>query len=178
MEFKVIKKQSNSNDCILCGLKNKLGFQASFFELENKVVACQVTAKNEHQSYPGRVHGGMISVILDETIGRTIMISEPNTWGVTGNLSVKFKKPVPIGEPLTCFGKITQNTQRGFLGEGFIEDQNGNVLATGSGTFVKCPIEKIAGHGNTEDALGWEVVLLGSDPKKINMLNYNFFSKC
>ena len=42
-----------------------------------------------HQSYPGILHGGIISAILDETIGLAIMITEENVLGVTVELKLK-----------------------------------------------------------------------------------------
>lgn len=54
-----------------------------------------VTGKQ--QSYPGRLHGGITTALLDETIGRAIMIRyEEMLWGVTVEFTTKFKKPIPI----------------------------------------------------------------------------------
>ena len=54
------------------------------------------TARDEHQSYPGRLHGGISATVLDETIGRAILIrSQGEVWGVTVEFTMRFKKPVP-----------------------------------------------------------------------------------
>ena len=47
--------------------------------------------REEHQSYPGRLHGGISSTILDETIGRAILLLQPDVWGVT----VEIKRALP-----------------------------------------------------------------------------------
>ena len=36
--MKVLKKQTNSKMCIICGIENKLGLQAAFYEMEDKSV--------------------------------------------------------------------------------------------------------------------------------------------
>ena len=38
-KMKVVKKQSNSKSCIICGMENNLGLKAQFYELEDKSVA-------------------------------------------------------------------------------------------------------------------------------------------
>ena len=62
------------------------------------------TPEDIHQSYPGRLHGGIASTILDEAIGRAILMKDDNIWGVTLELNVKFKKPVPYDE--NCKGSL------------------------------------------------------------------------
>ncbi len=148
--MKVIKKQTNSKMCIICGIETEAGVKASFYEMEDNSVVALFSFKEIHQSYPMRTHGGMISAMLDETIGRAIWITEPNTWGVTANLQVKFRKPVPYDVPLKAIGMITENKSRLFRGSGKIIDEFGNVLAEAEAVYVKLPLEKIA-ESNHED---------------------------
>ena len=46
---------------------------------------------------------------LDELIGRAVCIQEPLSWGVTVDLSIKYKKPVPLEQQLIAVGRITRN---------------------------------------------------------------------
>ena len=61
--MKVISKQTNSKMCLICGLDNKLGLKANFYNMEDDSVGAIFTFKPEHQSYPERVHGGMLSAL-------------------------------------------------------------------------------------------------------------------
>ena len=148
--MKVTNKQTNSKMCILCGIENPGGVKASFYEMEDNTVIALFSFKEIHQSYPERTHGGMISAMLDETIGRAIWVIEPNTWGVTANLQVKFRKPVPYEIHLKAVGSITENKSRLFKGVGRIETMEGEVLAEAEATYVKLPLSKIS-TSNHED---------------------------
>ena len=162
----VTAKQPNSRMCLVCGLKNPFGLHTSFFELENSELLAIFKPREEHQSYPGRLHGGIISTILDEAIGRAIMIqSESDIWGVTVDLKIRFKKPVPLHEELRVLGRITKNSSRFFEGTGELLLQDGTVAAEGHGKYLKIPLEKIADFD--VDHQEWRVVTSPEDPEEV-----------
>ncbi len=164
----VTAKQPNSKMCLVCGLKNPFGLHTSFFELDNNELLAIFKPRGEHQSYPGRLHGGIISTILDETIGRAIMIqSEGDIWGVTVDLQIRFKKPVPLDEELRVIGRITKDSSRFFEGTGELLLQDGTVAATGHGKYLKVPLEKIADFD--VDHQEWQVVQSNDDPKSFQL---------
>ena len=164
----VTAKQPNSKMCLVCGLKNPFGLHTSFFELDNNELLAVFKPRREHQSYPGRLHGGIISTILDETIGRAIMIqSEGDIWGVTVDLQIRFKKPVPLDEELRVIGRITKDSSRFFEGTGELLLQDGTVAATGHGKYLKVPLEKIADFD--VDHQEWQVVQSNDDPKSFQL---------
>ena len=107
MRHRVLGKQPNSRMCLVCGLKNPLGLKASFFELDNGELMALFRPLKEHQSYPGRLHGGIAAAILDETIGRAIMIPhDDEIWGVTVEFTTRYRKPVPLEEEIRVIGRI------------------------------------------------------------------------
>ena len=144
MKLHVNKKHNAAKGCFVCGVENPMGLQAEFYELEDGTMAAKVQAKSVHQSYPGRVHGGVSTAILDETIGRAINVTEPDTWAVTVELTTKYKRPVPYDVPLTVTGKITKNTRRLFEGEGSILLPDGTVAVTAIGKYMKMKLTDIA----------------------------------
>ena len=167
MKYKIVRKQENSKKCIVCGLKNELGLRASFYELENGELVSIFTPIDEHQSYPERLHGGVAGAILDETIGRAIMIKHRNIWGVTVELNLKYRKPVPLNEELRVVGRITRDTSRVFEGTGEILLKNGDVAVSAAGKYIKMPIEKIADFNNEHQE--WKVVLQEKEPEEIEI---------
>ena len=70
--MKVLRKQANSKSCIICGMDNPLGVKAPFYEMEDNSVVTLFSYRSEHQSYPGRAHGGMITCMLDELIDKSM----------------------------------------------------------------------------------------------------------
>ena len=150
--MKVLKKQNNSDYCLICGVNNPAGLNAPFYEVEDNTVITKFKFKNEHQSYPGRAHGGMISALLDELVGRAMWIYDPNIWGVTMTLNVKFRKPVPLETELKAVGRIDNQTTRTFTGSGEILDLNGKILAEATATYMKLPLNKIADTSENSSA--------------------------
>jgi hypothetical protein len=80
----IMEKQPNSRMCIVCGIENPIGLKLKFYtDDEGRCIArfpvpvrhtcaCGPSAgrtgrpKPEHQGYPGQLHGGVISSLLDE----------------------------------------------------------------------------------------------------------------
>lgn len=163
---KVTGKQENSKMCFVCGLKNRYGLKAQFYETENDEIVAIFKGEEEHQGYPGRLHGGVAAAILDETIGRAINIkSENELWGVTLELKVKYKKPIPLGEELKVFGRLNHVDKRLFKGTGEIINPDGVIAATAEGLYMKFPIDKIADFDKEEN--DWKVIKSESDPVEV-----------
>ncbi|GFO67261.1 thioesterase [Geomonas limicola] len=168
MQHKIVKKQYNSKLCFICGLKNGSGLKASFYETESGELIATFTPSEEHQSYPGRMHGGIASAILDETIGRAILVGrEEEIWGITIDLSLSYKKPIPLGVELKVVGRITEENSRFFHGTGEIVLPGGEVAVTGKGKYLKAPLDKIADFDR--DAQEWAVVASDRDPEVIEI---------
>lgn len=167
MQYHVKAKQENSKMCLVCGLKNPFGLHASFYELENEELLALFTPTDEYQSYPGRLHGGMATTILDETIGRAIMIYYKDLWGVTIEFNVRFRKPIPLNEELRVVGRITKDTRRIFEGTGEILLSDGSVAVEGEGKYIKLPLAKIADFDAGEQE--WRVVPAADDPKIVEL---------
>ncbi len=131
--------------CFVCGESNPAGVHVRFYEQEDGSVLSRFTGLEHHQGYPGRMHGGVITAILDETIGRAIMIRYGEAiWGVTAELNLRFRKPVPLGVELTAVGQIVSENSRLFEGRGELLLPDGSVAVEAAGKFVKLDIGKIA----------------------------------
>lgn len=141
--MRVIKKQNNSKMCIICGLDNTASAKASFYEMEDQTLCSLFQFQDLHQSYPGRVHGGMISAMLDELACRAYWIYDPNQLAVTMTLDTKFRKPVPYQTPLIGTAKITKRTNRYFEAYCEILNEAKEVLAEGNIRYLLMPNEKI-----------------------------------
>lgn len=138
-------KQPTSRMCFVCGERNPAGLHVHFYEQADGSLLAKFTGADHHQSYPGRMHGGAITAILDETIGRAIMMRYGDAiWGVTVELNMRFLKPVPLDTPLTAIGRITADKSRVFEGTGELYLPDGTVAASCEGKYIKMDIAKIA----------------------------------
>ena len=153
--------------CFVCGLKNPAGLNASFYEVENNQLVALFTSAEEHQGYPGRLHGGLAATILDETIGRAMNIQNDEVWGVTVEFNARYKKPVPLDTELRVVGRITNENRRLFEGTGEILLPDGTVAVEGRGKYIKLPLDEIADFDYEEQE--WKAVLDEGDPEEIEL---------
>ncbi len=168
MIYNVIRKQPNSKKCFACGIENAFGLNAFFYELENNELVAIFKTMEEHQSYPGIVHGGIAATMLDETIGRTCLAAfNGEIWGVTMEMTVKYLKPIPLMDEIRVVARMTKEEKRIFEGTGEILLKNGDVAATGFGRYMKLPLAKITDIGS--DAIGWKVTNSENDPVQIEV---------
>ena len=153
--------------CLVCGLKNPFGLKAWFYELENKELLAIFKPSEFFQSYPGRLHGGIATAILDETIGRAILMHKDNLWGVTVELHTRFLKPVPLNEKIRAIGRIDHIHERFFEGSGEILLKDGTVAVQANGKYVIFPLEKIADFD--PESQEWKVTPSTEDPDFIEL---------
>lgn len=141
---RVVAAQNISRMCMVCGTENASGLHARFYELEDGQLTGVFEPAEEHQGYPGRLHGGIASALLDEAIGRAINITDPEAWGVTVELNVRFRRPVPIDREVHAVARITRDTRKLFEGTGEIVLEDGTVAVEARGTYLRLPVDKIA----------------------------------
>jgi hypothetical protein len=78
-------KQTNSRMCFVCGIENPIGLHLAFYTDDEGRCIARFPApgrhrtgrpKPEHQGYPGHLHGGIISTLLD-VLTQISMHSDP-----------------------------------------------------------------------------------------------------
>ena len=134
-----IERQPDSSMCFVCGRDNPIGLHLTFL-VEGPQVIATFTPRPEHQGWPGVLHGGITSTILDETIGRTCFLVD--MWAVTGHFQVRYRRPIPIGQPLTAVAEIVRQRARVLEARGEIRLADGTVAADAEGTYVRISDQK------------------------------------
>ena len=158
-----MKRQQNSLHCFVCGVSNSGGVRAVFYDSvddgNGSEVLTYFTGRTEHQGYPDRMHGGIATAILDEAIGRALNSSrtddEGSLWGVAIDLSVRFRKPVPLGVELTARGRLTTQPRRLFEGSGELYLPDGQIAMSATGRYMRIPPDEISEID--PHTLGWRV---------------------
>lgn len=136
-----MEKQPNSRYCFLCGLENPIGLKLAFYDEEDGGVTARFTPREEHQGYPGVLHGGIICALLDETIGRTLV--RRDIWAMTVSLEVRFRQPVPLGQELTVRGEMVRLRSRTMEGRGEVRLADGTVAATAEARYIRLTDEQL-----------------------------------
>lgn len=142
--MKVIEKQRNSKMCFICGMDNPEGIKAQFYSMEDKSVISLFKFNKFNQSFPGRVHGGIISAMIDELGLRAMWSNNQEGFGVTMDLNVKYRKPVPYDVSLLARGKVTYSNSSFLKAEASIYLLDGTLLSNGSMTYRILPLSYIS----------------------------------
>ncbi|RLC72356.1 MAG: PaaI family thioesterase [Chloroflexi bacterium] len=135
-----MQKQPNSQMCFVCGLENPIGLKASFYEDEDGRVTVTWTPGEEHQGYPGLLHGGIAAALLDEALGRTVIGRD--LWLVTAKMEIRYRNPIPIGEPLTVVAELTRVRSRIVEARGELRLSDGRIGAEANAVYVRLPEER------------------------------------
>ena len=168
MEHRVVCKQHSSRNCFICGIENELGVKVRFYETDARELVAIFTPRDEHQSYPNRLHGGVSCAILDETIGRSVAIgSEEMIWGVTTEITMKYRRPVPLGQELKAVGRITYKKGRFFEGEGELILPDGKVAVSAKGKYIVVSEDKMVDQQFLDEE--WGLDMPGDDPEVIDI---------
>lgn len=167
--MKVVGKQRNSKMCIICGMDNPIGLKAQFYNMEDESVMTIVEFKKEHQSFPGRVHGGMAATLLDELGLRALWAKgSDDVFGVTITMELKYRKPVPYDELVIGKGIVEKDSKSFITVNTYLFDKNGNVLVEALVKYMKMPTEKISKDIDYHNEM---IYLIEDNVKEINFIN-------
>jgi acyl-coenzyme A thioesterase PaaI-like protein len=169
MKHKIVKKQHISKMCFVCGARNDFGLHANFYETDSNELVALIKPSDQHQGFPGRMHGGIAATILDEAIERSVKVGkDEQVWSVTLELKTKFRKPVPLDQELKIVARVTREMSRFFEGTGEIVLPNGDVAVTAEGRYMKMDINKISDELGLDEDL-WLYEADPDDPEEIEI---------
>ena len=101
------------------------------------------TADERYASaYPGVLHGGIVSTLLDEIGGWAVMVAaggEPRVPLVLAEYTVRLRRPTPTGQPLRVCARVAETDERGAWVEAAVE-LDGEVTATARGRYVRISV--------------------------------------
>jgi acyl-coenzyme A thioesterase PaaI-like protein len=92
-----------------------------------------VTFGHAYEGPPGHVHGGFVAATLDELLGMTMAVQ--HLPGMTGRLTVRYRRPTPLHTELRVVGEVTRVDGRKVRVEGAIE-RDGEPCAVAEGLFL------------------------------------------
>ena len=127
--------------CFGCGPAHPDGLRVRCFrtvEGPDHVVS-PILISRRFEGPPGAAHGGIVAAYLDEVLGGAVVRST-GKHNVTGELTVRYVKPVPLETPLLGRGRLVEDHGRYVDVEGSLEELGTErILATARGRFFPIP---------------------------------------
>ncbi len=127
--------------CFVCGDQNQHGLKARFF-FDGEQATTSVTADEVFEGYHGIYHGGIIATLLDEVMIKAILAGD--VYAVTAEMTVRFHRPVSVGDKLNFVGRVTQSKGRMYFTEGEVVGDDGARYASATGKYIKAKPEMAA----------------------------------
>ncbi len=121
--------------CFACGPHNPHGLHLSDFSFAGDQYLCHFTPQHHHQGWVGLVHGGIVATLLDEIMSR--MLWQQGVNAVTGELNIRYRQPVAVGQPLTIRGWVSHEHGRLIATQARMELADGSVVAEAEAKFMK-----------------------------------------
>ncbi|MFH1699972.1 MAG: PaaI family thioesterase [Candidatus Zixiibacteriota bacterium] len=128
-----MKEIARYSGCFVCGEGNPIGLQARFYYDGRKAIS-EITADERYAGYKNIIHGGILATMLDEIMIKSLLAED--LYVVTAEMTVRFKRPVYIGDKLRFEGYKTGTRGPVYLTEGKAINQNDDIIAEASGKYI------------------------------------------
>lgn len=136
-----LNDDTDYGQCFACGPNNLSGLRLRFTR-DGDSVKTKFRGGLQHQGFPGRVHGGVITALLDEVMSRVSLLE--GIWTMTARIDIRFRNPIEVDEDVTAVG-YKSSKRLGIwkvLGSVILDD--GSIAAEASGTFLEIPDNTLA----------------------------------
>lgn len=114
-----------------------------FWDEERRGVCGSFVPDGRHTGYEGRMHGGLLSSLLDEAMAWACAV-ERRTYCVTGELKVRFKTAARVGERVELTARVAEGGSWGpyLRAEGEARGPGGRLVGSAVATFATLPREE------------------------------------
>jgi acyl-coenzyme A thioesterase PaaI-like protein len=119
--------------CFGCAPRNPHGLGLTF-HAEGDGLATTFDLGHDYESYPGVVHGGIVALICDETMGNLIVLRDGSP-AVTTSLRMRYVGSVHVGRPHRVTAALTSVTDRLIGAVADVTDAGGALVATATAAY-------------------------------------------
>ena len=130
-----MKLLSDHGSCFVCGKSNPKSIGITWQLEPGNHIFASFKFSTFQQGPPGFVHGGASAAVLDEAMGLAVFYSGFKV--VTANLSIEYRKPIPLGETITIQAVMSGKTERRILALGEIILPDGSVAVSTKGIYAE-----------------------------------------
>lgn len=128
------------DECLVCGPINPLGIGIEVSRDGDEAVASVVLGA-AFEGGPGMAHGGVVAALFDDLLGYLLTLHR--FPAVTGELTVRYHRPTPVGRRLALRGRVLEHRGRELGTAGEVRS-DGVIVATAHANFVRIDAERLA----------------------------------
>ncbi|MGZ3145683.1 PaaI family thioesterase [Lentzea chajnantorensis] len=128
---------------------------------------CEVVFADDHCSYPGIAHGGLVGTATDDLMANLVLM-ERGVLTVSTLLRTRFLLPVRTGTSHLVTARITDTWTEAFTAEAEMSTLDGKLCAVSTGTFTPIRAEhldELVVPGVAEHA-EWAAYLTGIEKRR------------
>ncbi len=97
-------------NCFGCAPQNPCGLKMEFWEDGDDIVSFW-NPQNNFQGWVNTLHGGIQATVIDE-VAAWVVARKLQTTGVTTNLNIKYRRPIPTGDNVTIEARARLREQK------------------------------------------------------------------
>lgn len=119
-----------------------LGFEFSL--LDPGVVSYSLCVSDNHLATPGFMHGGVVTTLLDATMGAGAMTLVADEWKVVSTIEmhVNFLRPSLVGQRIVAQSEVVRKGQNVIFMKATLINEDNVKLAVSNGTFFPFSADK------------------------------------
>jgi acyl-coenzyme A thioesterase PaaI-like protein len=142
--------------CFACGRENPIGLHLDDFALADGRVSARFIPRREYRGAGTTLHGGVAATAIDEILVWAGILVE-GVLSVTGNVALRYRRPVNVDDPIVVSGRVDGRSGRRLQlsGELTVDDET-SVEASGLYLVTTSVSEMLA--PNRDAAFSWDPI--------------------
>jgi acyl-coenzyme A thioesterase PaaI-like protein len=122
--------------CLVCGRENLHGLHLSLFvDPDTGIVTTRAIPTHFHIGFEGVVHGGWIATVVDEAMVWSAIWASRRSC-LAGEFTVRFKRKLEVGQPVTVKAKVNSLRSRMIEVESEVCTAAGETAVIATGKYI------------------------------------------
>jgi acyl-coenzyme A thioesterase PaaI-like protein len=131
--------------CFGCSPRNAAGLALSMYRIGSDQLGTDVTFSETYESYPSVVHGGIVSVLVDELMGDLIALDR-GFLAFSVTLRTKFLRPLRTHTPYRATARIAREADGVVYAEADVSGPDGETHVMANSSYQPISSAQAEGH--------------------------------